>query len=495
MIRMDDEHILDDFLSNSAGKDILIISPFITINLLDKLLSPKFDSKIEVITSWNERHILEGVSNLKIFDVCKKNGWKLRVLLGNQWVLHSKIYAVGEKILAGSANFTKAGLTNPPNGNFENLMEVSDYTMIRKLISQIRQHSLVPTEDLYQSLIDWMDENNQQLEEIKKLKNEAIKQFSNSQNYFDATNQKQHDNYLLQDIGPRIDDLEWGTYFRPGFEILRFGNVLDYFNSLENVEDSELKANDFFESLSKNYPEYTIRKGYYQGITKAIRRRIALELNSIIARNLPKFKGVTFRSIINDERANQNLHSGKICFEYSLECILSILRTDERDVIKAGIEYSSKQMSISVDRNGDIKEERPIGLNINYDDYVSDNEILSEIYQEFGLIFSIIRESPPGKPIGDCKIINATFWEPDLEIVEDLIQECEHSLDLFYENKKQILDKNYSSLPKASQGYQMILKQRHSGKKEEFSPGSRERPFCFYMTKKLVGFICEGTKS
>ena len=47
MIKMDDENILDDFLSNSAGKDILIISPFITINLLDKLLSPKFDSKIE----------------------------------------------------------------------------------------------------------------------------------------------------------------------------------------------------------------------------------------------------------------------------------------------------------------------------------------------------------------------------------------------------------------------------------------------------------------
>ena len=107
---------LTDSLERSK-EAVVIFSAFVKENAL-LALSEYIDKSIDVyvIARFQKRDIVVGATDLVIYEICKKNGWKLGIDLN----LHGKLFMFDyKKILLGSANLTTRGMSINMLGNLE----------------------------------------------------------------------------------------------------------------------------------------------------------------------------------------------------------------------------------------------------------------------------------------------------------------------------------------------------------------------------------------
>ena len=81
-------HIIKDYFSISDTENI-IISPFISVSVLDSILHKSEIKRITIVTSWRSDHLISGISSLELFSLCQKNNWTL--LINDE--LHLKLYS------------------------------------------------------------------------------------------------------------------------------------------------------------------------------------------------------------------------------------------------------------------------------------------------------------------------------------------------------------------------------------------------------------------
>jgi len=90
-------------------QNVLIISPFISNNLVDHLLKNSKDKKVQVITRFNLNDFRTGVSSLSAIEKLINKNIEVKGIKN----LHSKLYIFDSKsAIIGSANFTSGGFFN-----------------------------------------------------------------------------------------------------------------------------------------------------------------------------------------------------------------------------------------------------------------------------------------------------------------------------------------------------------------------------------------------
>lgn len=98
---------LEHLLRNTRSK-LLIVSPFIKVNALKRLLGIVSDDvKVTCVTRWRLDEIIAGVSDLEIWDLLRAQSNAALLLRMN---LHAKYYRGDDNCLIGSANITNTAL-------------------------------------------------------------------------------------------------------------------------------------------------------------------------------------------------------------------------------------------------------------------------------------------------------------------------------------------------------------------------------------------------
>lgn len=112
------QQLLD--LCASAGREVLLVAPFIKTNALKRVvhcISPAVS--LVCVTRWRPEEVASGVSDLDVWPLVRDRGGRL-LLRDN---LHAKMYRADQRCLVGSANLTDAALGWRPDSNLELLLD------------------------------------------------------------------------------------------------------------------------------------------------------------------------------------------------------------------------------------------------------------------------------------------------------------------------------------------------------------------------------------
>ena len=150
------EIVLEDFFTLPSDTTY-IVSPFINPELLENILSEKWDQEVVVITSWRTDHLLSGVSKLETYDVIKRHKkWSLRVKDN----LHTKLYSHDmSSTFLGSANLTYSALQDNQRSNHEVLKFVELSSSDKESFNHLISSSKLVDDDYYQLCLEWYNEN------------------------------------------------------------------------------------------------------------------------------------------------------------------------------------------------------------------------------------------------------------------------------------------------------------------------------------------------
>jgi phosphatidylserine/phosphatidylglycerophosphate/cardiolipin synthase-like enzyme len=136
---------------SSADREILIISPYIKTEVLEKLLQKK-PAKTSIITTWKMRDIQLGISDLDLYTFCKKNGICL--------YLHPRIHLKAfvndySQCVFGSANISRKGFALVADHNYEldaktETLDTDSVIYFKKILNE----SILVNDEIYQKYQD-----------------------------------------------------------------------------------------------------------------------------------------------------------------------------------------------------------------------------------------------------------------------------------------------------------------------------------------------------
>ena len=129
----------------NASSEILLVSPFINLDLLENLLkSVNGDLSVTLVTRFQVLDLLGGFNDLGVYDFfMKQKNMNLRLLHS----LHAKYYRGDSNVILGSGNLTNSGLSRFGNGNAEVMLKMDSSTRgIHEFEENLIQQSMVPTE-------------------------------------------------------------------------------------------------------------------------------------------------------------------------------------------------------------------------------------------------------------------------------------------------------------------------------------------------------------
>ena len=87
-------------------KEVIISSAYIKTTLLKQLESVLSQKDVSIYVRWEISDLINGASDIDIYELCKTNGWKL--FRNNQ--LHAKFILIDNSlVILGSSNYTLSG--------------------------------------------------------------------------------------------------------------------------------------------------------------------------------------------------------------------------------------------------------------------------------------------------------------------------------------------------------------------------------------------------
>jgi hypothetical protein len=143
---------IERFIS-SAGRELLIFSPYIKTEVLSNLLE-KCPSKITIITTWKLRDIQLGISDIELYTYCKDHG----IFLYLNSRIHLKVFVNDyTQCVFGSANISNKGLALVADHNYEldakiEAIDTDSVIYFKKILNE----SILVTDDIYQKYRDAM---------------------------------------------------------------------------------------------------------------------------------------------------------------------------------------------------------------------------------------------------------------------------------------------------------------------------------------------------
>jgi hypothetical protein len=145
---------IQEFIS-SADREVLIISPYIKTEVLEKLLN-KILIKTSIITTWKLRDIQLGISDLDLFTYCKKKG----IFLYLHPRIHLKAFVNDySQCVFGSANISRKGFALVADHNYEldAKVEVIDIDSVI-YFKRILKESVLVNDEIYRKFRDAVGE-------------------------------------------------------------------------------------------------------------------------------------------------------------------------------------------------------------------------------------------------------------------------------------------------------------------------------------------------
>ena len=144
---------MKEALSSSMNDHNVIISPYITTSVARDFLS-ETSSDVTIITNWSEINLLQGISDLDLYNYCQSKGIELRVLSS----LHAKLYLINAKLWIGSANLTSKGMQLALNSNDECMTVIENpSTDALASIDSIIKQSILVDDSIYSQYKTWLD--------------------------------------------------------------------------------------------------------------------------------------------------------------------------------------------------------------------------------------------------------------------------------------------------------------------------------------------------
>ncbi len=135
-------------LENCQHK-FIVLSAFIKLNALEAIANKINVDNVTIVARWQKGDILNGASDLEVYELCKSQGWKFGICLR----LHAKVFAFDDRdILIGSANLTNRGMGFIDNPNIEFGTYIKDSQDISKIYQLIDNEVVWLDDDLYQIL-------------------------------------------------------------------------------------------------------------------------------------------------------------------------------------------------------------------------------------------------------------------------------------------------------------------------------------------------------
>lgn len=160
---------------NNCKKEIIICSAFITMNGINWLYKNLKDKNIKcrVISRWDRSDLLSKVSDIEVYNFCKKLDWSFEIIEN----LHAKFYLMDNKdLISGSLNLTAKGIGLVPisNKEFGNYFEAIDEDL--KNINIFLEDAIKITDEIFNEYKKYLEENKdfviQKLPELpEKIKN------------------------------------------------------------------------------------------------------------------------------------------------------------------------------------------------------------------------------------------------------------------------------------------------------------------------------------
>lgn len=107
---------LNSSIAAATGR-LVIASAYIKLDAFKMIAENlKADLSVTVVSRWELKDLVVGVSDLEVYELCRENGWEF----GINTKLHGKLFLIDDKeLLLGSANITKSGLNLKSNANLE----------------------------------------------------------------------------------------------------------------------------------------------------------------------------------------------------------------------------------------------------------------------------------------------------------------------------------------------------------------------------------------
>jgi len=141
---------LQNFFS-STGRELLIFSPYIKTEVLEKLIK-KCPSKISIITTWKLRDIQMGISDIELYTYCRKNG----IFLYLHPRIHLKAFVNDySQCVFGSANISRNGFALVADHNYELDAKVENLDIDTVIyFKKILNESTLVNEEIYQKYLD-----------------------------------------------------------------------------------------------------------------------------------------------------------------------------------------------------------------------------------------------------------------------------------------------------------------------------------------------------
>ena len=129
----------------SAKSNIFITSAFVKVKAIEALLENiPSDVVVEITGRWRKNDLLVKASDLEVYKLCRKNGWRF----GIDQNLHGKLYLVDNKdVFLGSANLTQKGMSL---GGFSNVEFGTAFDAEQLDINRISAYK--------QNQVVWMDD-------------------------------------------------------------------------------------------------------------------------------------------------------------------------------------------------------------------------------------------------------------------------------------------------------------------------------------------------
>lgn len=155
-------------LCQEAKKEVLLVSPFIKVNSLKRVLAsiPKEVETITIVTRWIPSEVALGVSDLEVFDILIKRANATLLL---HPCLHAKYYRADDQSLAGSANITAKGLGWCSMPNIEILTGVSpEDSDIKALENMLKNQAIIATESIRDAVQEAADRIRKEVELLEE---------------------------------------------------------------------------------------------------------------------------------------------------------------------------------------------------------------------------------------------------------------------------------------------------------------------------------------
>ena len=168
------QNYFKECLKNCKG-EIIVCSAFITMKGIEWFYNNLQNKKINcrVISRWDRGDLLSKVSDIEVYNFCKKMGWSFEIIEN----LHAKFYLMDQKdLISGSLNLTAKGFGLVPisNKEFGNYFEAIDEDLIN--INIFLEDAIKITDEIFDEYKKYLEENKdfiiQKLPELpEKIKN------------------------------------------------------------------------------------------------------------------------------------------------------------------------------------------------------------------------------------------------------------------------------------------------------------------------------------